>query len=215
MSGGQWPANDTPSRTTGSARGPRSRVATMIVVALSWITEGVDLLVLALRAGLLAAALTPARDAAPSVPFRDPHTLPWVTLVTQARGHHPHDQKECEMTDQNWDAGAVSDHGADAGAEHGAPGPLKPGDGGADHGADGGSDHGADKGADHGADGGSDHGAEHDDADGGADAGADAGADGGADGGAGSTAEQIIEVHDSGADRGADGVAGELKFGSH
>ena len=45
------------------------------------------------------------------------------------------------MTDQNWDAGAVSDHGADAGAEHQAPGPLNAdlapkGDGGADHGND-------------------------------------------------------------------------------
>jgi len=71
------------------------------------------------------------------------------------------------MSDQNWDAGAVSDHGADAGAEHQAPGPLKPehDDHGADHGADKakGDDHGADHGADeaisvsdHGADRGAD-----------------------------------------------------------
>jgi hypothetical protein len=61
------------------------------------------------------------------------------------------------MNDQFWDAGAVSDHGADAGAEHGAPGPLTPkvddhgADGAADHGADeviSVSDHGADRGAD-------------------------------------------------------------------
>lgn len=56
------------------------------------------------------------------------------------------------MSDKSWDAGAVSDHGADAGAEHQAPGPLKPkhDDHGADHAADKalGDDHGADLGAD-------------------------------------------------------------------
>ncbi len=58
------------------------------------------------------------------------------------------------MTDVTWDAGAVSDHGADAGAEHQAPGVLKPpaktDDAGADHGAEGAGDSGA--GGDFGAD---------------------------------------------------------------